>query len=275
MKPILTIATTLLMGTQFLSAQEVAIDSLQQASSTHVYNSIVSRTDDQEGHHTWNLNLLGVGSEDINITVKQKPCPGRSTTSMGVEHPYFGWSELSAKGFDLRATNSLEFGFNIIETKRWNQSRTFGMEIDLGISWTRYAVKGGNVFYNDPDGQTLCAPFVHPEGRDYSRSRLTYASWRLPMKLNFRDKAKHEQFSIGVEAELRHHLRSRIKVGHDKKYYAESHDLSVNPFSCNLLVSYSFKDFSFIGRYGLTDFFDQGNTKLSAHPFMIGFGFGI
>lgn len=273
MKPILTIATALLLGTQTLSAQEVATDSLQQASSTHVYNSIVSRTDDQEGHHTWNLNLLGIGSESVNISVTRNKRDNLWHTDMGISNPYFGWSELSSKDFDLRAANSLEFGFNIIETKGWNKSHTFGFEIDLACSWTRYALKGDNVFYNDAAGQTLCAPFVHPEGRDYSRSRLTYASWRLPMKLNFRDKAKHQQFSIGVEAELRHHLRSRIKVGHNKKYYAEGHDLSVNPISCNLLMSYSFKDFSLFCRYGLTDFFDQDNTQLSAHPFMIGISF--
>lgn len=273
MKNLLTILAALLMGTQTLAAQN---DNQNQtdANTTHVYNSIVSRTDDQEGRHTWNLNLLGVSSESVNISISgNNRYKSHWNSDIGIANPYFGWSELSTKDFDLRTANSLEFGFNIIENTIWNNSRSFGLEIDLGCSWTRYVLKGDNVLYNTPGGQTVCAPYIHPEGRDYSRPRLTYASWRLPVMMHIRSTRHKHMFSIGAEAELRHHLRSRIKVGHNKKYYAEGHDLNINPASCNLIVSFGTKKFSIFGRYGLTEFFDQDNTKLSAHPFMIGLRF--
>lgn len=257
-------------------------DTLSAQADTHIYNNLVSRSG-----KTWKFNFLSISTEgnstvetpvqsnnetsgnssyNVNVTV-HKPC--HKHTEIGIDKWYLGVSSLGkTEGFELNPASSLEFGFSILTSELYNSRRTFGVESALFTSWTRYSVKSKNVFYDDADGHLVCNTGYVPAGEEYHRSRLTYASWRVPVTLNWC--GDNVKYSLGIEGELRHHLRSRIKYDGDKKHYAKYGDMDVNPWGVNALLAIGSDHFQFFGRYSLTQFFDTKGTDLRGTPFMIG-----
>ena len=249
---------------------------LAQEDSVVVYNNIVSKsvyTDNGVTSHKWNLNFLSISpATDSTATAKDG---WHANWDVGPSLIYVGFTELGGNDVRLNPASSWEWGFDLMRLKSWNRSKTFGYEFGLLLTRSSYRLSDNNAFHLDADGNTLLDDALQGHvgknaDKDYRHQRLFYWSWRVPFVFNYQP-TKIWGFSLGAEAELRHHIRSRARVGNDKKYYLERHNLDVNPFSCNVLASVRIdRDFAITARYNLTDFFGN-KSRLDVQPFMVGF----
>lgn len=244
-------------------------DSLNN-NNTKVYNNLVSRTDG-----IWNLNFLSISTDmnDYDYNYQQyNSYHSLHYADLGLKDIYLSYAGIAnTEGFEQQGAHSLELGLNLGRIQHWNASKTFGLQMSLGLSWNRYQTADHAVFQIDNNGNTFCGPWESPEGKAFSRTRLTYVSWRAPIMLQTRAKNGQSCFAVGVEGELRHHVRSRVRLGGKKQYDVLRHDLAVNPWGMNIIAQYSFGDFGVFGRYALTEFFDKDKTELKGTPFAIGF----
>lgn len=220
----------------------------------------------EDGESRWSVNLLGLTVENTTGNRSRLSFSLRSN-DYGKHGFFFGVSNLASDNVELKAGNSLEFGIPVLSMGCWNDRRTFGLLSSVDISWTRYGLKNNHVIYS-PNPLDLDAVICDRYPADYSRSRLTYASWRLPLEMAF--SKGNCLFTAGVEGELRHHLRSRVKMGKDKKHYIQQHELGVNPWGVNAVASFGVNGISVFGRMALTEFFDTDKTDLRGTPFMVG-----
>lgn len=78
---------------------------------------------------------------------------------------------------------------------------------------------------------------------------------------------------MGAEFELRHHIRSRAKVGGDRKYYLCRRSMNINPIGSSALMGIGTDDFMIFGRFLLTDYFEENTRNIQAQPFMVGINF--
>ncbi|MDO4496788.1 MAG: hypothetical protein Q4B58_02990 [Bacteroidales bacterium] len=246
---------------------------LSATAFAQVNNSIVSHTPDDE-EAKWTINLLGVGTVNADeCSVKFK----RDPEHFGSPGLYFGLSNLTNSAIELKPANSLEFGITPFDYIWWNSRRTVGIIASVGVSWTRYAFKHREAIVEcRPSGRSLSLGRMFdvvemPD--DYSRLRLTYASWRLPLEVAF--SSGESLFTVGLEAELRHHLRMRSKFDGNKKHYITSHDLGINPWGLNAVASIGRHGVSVFGRVSLTQFFnkDEYLCDIKGTPFLIGIRF--
>lgn len=245
------------------------------AQDTHVYNNFLSKTvtvdEDGISSHSWNLNFLNLESSS------PKSKKGWSHYSgIGPDHIYIGFTEMAnTKGFEIKPSSSWEWGFSLAQFGVFNRTRHFGISTELALTRSSYSIKGNDAFHVDNQGWTVCDDALRqsPNSLDYSRQRLIFWSWRVPVTLDFRTKNGF-RIHAGAEAELRHHVRSRAKVGNNKKYYIERHDLDVEPFGYNAIVEVGNHAFSIVGRYNLSDMFGD-KSKFECQPFMIGLNFNL
>lgn len=242
---------------------------------TRTYNNMLSRTTVTEvkGDSTYQ-------SSTLNINLPLFPTPSRSNSydngfnwewNWGgptyEEHYtdiYFSFAFAGDKNIPLNSVSSWEWGMyplsgTLLHSRNYRTLLTWG----FGFSRTSYRLK-------DQAPQGSNPGFVN--------QRFRYWSWRLPVSLEFQS-ANHRSFAaIGLEAELRHHVRARqygdalskpdyIVVGHDK-------DL-VNPWACNLLLQAGTSDAGIVARVALTELFDKNLTPLKAAPFSIGLSLGF
>lgn len=270
-KLFLTIAVAI-FTTSSMMAQN---DSIASNEDTHVFNDLVSLTTsvDEEGGitKTWNLNFLKLTSEDT-YTNNNKTAHG--WVEVGLDYAYLGFSSLANSNVGLKPANSIECGLSLASINTWNRHNTFGVSTNFILSATNYKLQDDNVFHLDNDGNTVCEPIDKSE-LDYKKPRLVYMSWRMPVMLNWKFRDSHTHFSVGAEAELRHHVRSLAKVGHKKRYDVCRQDMGINPWGCNIIASYGYKDVSIVGRYSLTKFFDGEKANFDGTPFMIGVAFNL
>lgn len=241
------------------------------ADSVRVYNSLVSRT-----NNTWTLNFLSITNEEQGeyMYVKKK---GHSScySEIGAMDLYLGYAGLTdMKGFEQSHGKSLELGFNFMRTQMWNSRRTFGLQAALGMSWTRNLTRDNLVFQLDNNGDLYVGDWKDAE-KPYSRARLTYVSWRMPVLLTLQTSNQKIGFSAGAELENRHHVRSRVKYGKEKRHDVLRRDMDVNPWGCNLLGKISFDKVSIYGRYSLTPLFGTKHTLLEATPYSVGISLNL
>ena len=133
--------------------------------------------------------------------------------------------------------------------------------------------KGDDAFHTDSEGFTVCDDALRqgPEPLNYRRQRLIHWSWRVPVEMYYRTRGGLH-YSVGVEGELRHHVRSRARVGKDKKYYINRNSLDVNDFGYNAIFGVGNDDFSVFARYNISDFFGS-KSRVDAQPLFIGINF--
>ena len=248
------------LGVSGLKAQE-------NLDSTVVYNNVVSRT-----NGIWNLNFLSISTDGYQCNMKSH---SHHYADLGLQDLYLAYAGIgNTKGFEQKVAHSLEFGFNFGRIQHWNASRTVGLQASIGLSWNRYSTQDNAVFQVDKDGELFCAPWEDAPKR-YSRARMTYVSWRVPVMLQFQDRRKLNCFSVGVEGELRHHVRSRVRMSGKKRYDVLRDGLCVNPWGLNLIARYDFDDFGIFGRYAVTPFFDDSKTSFEGTPFAVGIVFNF
>lgn len=265
MKAIKIFMTTALLtiAVPTVFAQESSSSESQKSDSTKVYNNLVSRT-----NGVWNLNFLSISTDDFNPETRHSH--SHHYADLGIQDIALSYAGIAnTSGFEQQVAHSLEFGFSLGQIQHWSASRRFGVNASLGLSWNRYQTKHGDVFQLDDNGNTICTPWEDAP-KSYTRARLTYVSWRVPVMLQFKDSDLKSCFSVGVEGELRHHVRSRVRMGSKKQYELHRHDLAVNPWGLNLVARYDFHDVGFFGRYSLTPFFDKDKTALEGTPFAFG-----
>ena len=242
-------------------------DSVVAKDSTIVYNNFLSRT-----NGLWNLNLLSISTDQKGFDKKKTKGHSTHYADLGLKGISLAYSGLSnTSGLDQKVAHSLELGLVLGKIQHWNASRTFGLQSNIGLSWNRYSLEGKQVI-QVIDGETVCNEnYQTPNGRDFSRNRLTYVSWRVPVLLQFQDRRHVNCFSIGVEGELRHHVRSRIRLGKEKQFDVERHNIAVNPWGLNAIARYDIEDFGIFARCAVTPLFDSKKTQLEATPFAVGF----
>ncbi len=241
----------------------------EEASETHVYNQFVSKTVNQDNTHKWNLNFLALES-----TSPKSKNGWSHSTEFGPDRIYIGFAEMAnTKGFDIKPGSSWEWGFSLMSFETWNGRENFGFSTCLELTRSSYRIKGNDAFHTDANGWTVCDDALK-QGTDplnYSKQRLIHWSWRVPVMMTFRTSG-HMHYSIGAEAELRHHVRSRANVGKQKKYYINRNSLDVEPFGYNALVAFGNDDFEVFGRYNLSDMFGK-KSMVDCQPFSIGICF--
>lgn len=248
------------LGVSGLKAQE-------KQDSTIVYNNVVSRS-----NGIWNLNFLSISTDGYRCNVRPH---SHHYADLGPQDIYLAYAGIgNTEGFEQKVAHSLEFGFNFGRIQHWNASRTVGLQASIGLSWNRYSTQDNAVFQVDKDGELFCAPWEDAPKR-YSRARMTYVSWRVPVMLQFQDRRKLNCFSVGVEGELRHHIRSRVRMGGKKRYDVLRDGLCVNPWGLNIIARYDFDDFGIFGRYAVTPFFDESKTSFEGTPFAVGIVFNF
>ena len=249
------------LGVSGLKAQE-------KQDSTIVYNNVVSRT-----NGIWNLNFLSISTDGYHqCNLKSH---SQHYADLGLQDLYLAYAGIgNTKGFEQKVAHSLEFGFNFGRIQHWNASRTVGLQASIGLSWNRYSTQDDAVFQVDEDGKLFCAPWEDAP-KNYSRARMTYVSWRVPVMLQFQDRRKLNCFSVGVEGELRHHVRSRVRMSGKKRYDVLRDGLCVNPWGLNIIARYDFDDFGIFGRYAVTPFFDDSKTSFEGTPFAVGIVFNF
>lgn len=251
-----------------------------QTDSTVYYNKLLAKSiiKNQDGStsHQWNLNLLSLSSAQTS----SKPGLWSTEWNAGPDLIYLASSQLNSKNVQLNPASSWEWGFSLLNFNSYNYKRTFGYKLGILLSRTSYRLDGDDAIHVDDNGMTVLDNALQGQmgvNRDkyYKQQRLIYWSWRIPLTLDFKP-TRNFGFSLGAEAELRHHVRSRAKVGHDTKYYIARKKMAVDPLSYNALLTLHLgNDISIVGRYSLKELFDNEKTNLKAQPFMIGLSWDL
>lgn len=247
---------------------------------TKTYNNVLSKTTVTEVH-----NDTIIESSTLNINLPWFPNVTRNPSGSGdggdnsfswswtwddpeyKEHMsdiYYAFAFMADKNLPVNSVKSWEWGMYplsgvLLHSRNYQRMLTWG----FGFSRTSFHIKDA-------------APSAGLPG--FTTQRFRYWSWRLPVCAEFQSQDHKSFFSLGIEAEMRHHVRARkygdalsdpsiLVVGHDK-------DL-VNPWGCNLLLQAGTNSSGVIARLSLTDLFDQNVSPLQAMPFSIGLSLGF
>ena len=275
MKTLCTILVLAAMWTMGSAAMAASGGSGASANETIVYNKLVSKSYYRDGNgnvrHKWNFNFPSVES----IAPSDKHSHWGHSSIFGPDDIYIGFAGVVADGFDVKPGGCWEWGFSLMRFTTWSPSTRFGFNASLYLTRTSYRIKGNDAFHIDGQGRTVCDDALQQGASplNYSRQRLIHWSWRVPVEMYVRTSGG-VRYSAGIEGELRHHVRSRARVGHKKKYYIDRNNLDVNPFGWNVLAGFGTDDFTVFGRYNLTDFFGD-KSLVDAQPFTVGINFKL
>ena len=249
----------------------------QDNDSTVVYNNLVSKeitVNNGVRSHRWDLNFLAIESTTPSGGRYSKWSHWGHTSNFGFDDLYIGFAEMAnTDGFKVKPGSSWEWGFSLCTFDTWHPSHRFGFRSALFLSRTSYRIKGDDAFHTDAEGFTVCDDALR-QGEDplnYRRQRLIYWSWRVPIEMYVKTKGGLH-YAVGVEGELRHHVRSRARVGHEKKYFINRNSLDVKDFGYNALFSVGTDDFSVFARYNISDFFGS-KSRVDAQPLFFGINF--
>jgi len=189
---------------------------------------------------------------------------------------YVGYSHLgdgflgfgSSDDVDLLASKTWEWGINLFDGAL-RLSRNFGLTAGLGFGYNSFRIDGNRAFVEGADGITSIVDA--PEDVTYTKSRLRYYHFRLPVSLEFQQKFGWRGplfFSVGAELEARMGTKSKAKIDGSKK--TMSKDLNVRPLGVNLLVQAGYSNWGFYCRYSMLSLFEKNKG-----PEMYPYSFGI
>ena len=180
---------------------------------------------------------------------------------------YMGYTRLSdginfntPNGLDVNANKSWEIGFNLFQgSLTLSRDRQWGITTGLGWGYRSFRL-GGNYAFRQTDGITNIVPGI-PDEEVYSKSRLRYFYFRIPVTLEWQKKFSHSNghgplfFSAGLEAEIRHGVKSKAKVNGHKENL--SNNLNVHPIGINLLAQAGYGDIGVYLRYSTYSLFEH------------------
>lgn len=277
-KTFLLLLTCFIGGNTLLAQQETdsTVINMTEAQAPHdsviVYNNMLSREITNENgvqRHKWSLNFLSI--ESTQHTGRHASHWGHSS-NFGPDRIYIGFTEMVPDGFDIKPGGCWEWGFSLMRFQTWHPSGRFGFNTALYLSRSSYRIKGDDAFHTTPQGLTVCDDALHDE-LHYHRQRLIHWSWRLPVEMYVKTKGGLH-YTAGIEGELRHHVRSRAKVGKKNKYYIDRNGLDVEAFGYNALFGFGTESFTIFGRYNISDFFGS-KSLVDAQPFTIAINFNL
>lgn len=188
---------------------------------------------------------------------------------------YLGYSSLAdglslknAKGIDLVASKSWEIGLNLFQGSLvLSPDQQWGLVSGLGYAYNSFRIDGNKAFQKVGE---ITALVDAPQGITYSRSRLRYNSFRIPLLLEWQQRIGNRGplfFSLGGEAEIRCWIRSKVKSDGNEKTLDKS--LNIHPVGINLLAQAGFDDFGVYLRYSTFDLFEKGKGP-DLHPVTFG-----
>lgn len=190
---------------------------------------------------------------------------------------YIGYSRMAnsflsfgdPKEVDLQANKSWEIGFTLFDgSLALTRDNQWGLSAGLGWGYTSFRVDG-NYAFNKIDNVTEVVPGL--AGDDgFSESRLRYFYFRIPVTVEWQKKFGRKGplfFSAGLEAEIRHGVKSKVKYAGQKRNIGN--DLNVNPLGINLLVQGGYDDLGVYMRYSTYSLF-QKNKGPELYPFSFG-----
>lgn len=189
---------------------------------------------------------------------------------------YIGYSRLyddfgmgSPKDVNLVASKSWEIGFTLFEGDiNLSRNKQWGLTAGLGWGYTSFRVDGNSSF-REIDGIT--ANYPAPEGISYDQSRLRYFYFRIPVSLEWQKRINGHHgplfFSAGLEAEIRHGVRSKVKFNDHSENAGK--ELNVRPVGINMLVQGGYGDIGVYARYSTLSLFEK-NKGPELYPLSFG-----
>ncbi len=251
MKKLFTIITLALATASAFAQQDTTIV------ETRSYNNLLSKT--------IVTNPEGQQSSTLNVNIPGVPNYGNWGNEEHYSALYFGFAFAGDKNLPINSTKSWEWGMyplsgTLLHSRNYRTLLTWG----LGFSRTSFKLKDQ-------------APKDDLQG--FVSQRFRYWSWRLPISLEFRSDDYRSFVTLGIEAEMRHHVRARKydkQIAHATPEQIVGLDKNiVNPWGCNLLFQAGHHGWGIVGRLSLTDLFDPEETHLKASPFSIGLSIGF
>ena len=235
--------------------------------NTIKYNNLVSKkVIYEDGVRRSKFSISFPTIESTKPSSKLHRCWGQST-EFGPDRPYIGFCEMvNPEGYKINPGSSWEWGFSLMRFTTWHPSNRFGFNTELNLSRSSYRIKGNDAMHIDDQGYTVCDDALYDD-LHYRRQRLIHWSWRVPVEMIFQTRGEF-QYILGVEGELRHHVRSRARVGKTKKYFIDRNNLDVEPFGYNAVFGFGQRDFTIYGRVNISDFFGS-KSRVDAQPFAI------
>ncbi|WP_455592611.1 hypothetical protein [Bacteroides sp.] len=191
---------------------------------------------------------------------------------------YLGYSRM-ADGFlsfgnpkevDLRANKSWEIGFTLFDgSLALTRDNAWGLSAGLGWGYTSFRVDG-NYAFDKINGITEIVPGLEDDYA-YTQSRLRYFYFRIPVTVEWQKKFGRKGplfFSAGLEAEIRHGVKSKVKYAGQKRNLGN--DLNIHPLGINFLAQAGYGDLGVYMRYSTYSLFQKDKG-----PKLLPYSFGI
>lgn len=172
-------------------------------------------------------------------------------------------------GVDLSLSKSWEIGISLISTGfSLTQDGCWGLATGVGWGYVSFRLNGDRTFQEVNGNTVVVYPQAVPE---YSKGRLRYNYFRVPLLLEYRSHFAHYKpfISGGLEAEIRYRIQSRaqrVESGNSKRLGS---DMNVNPIGINLMAQAGLDDVGFYVRYSLNPLF-KSDRGPGMHPLTLG-----
>lgn len=177
----------------------------------------------------------------------------------------------SRGGASLNASHSWEIGGNLFTGSR-AFAPTYNWGITIGLGWGYRSMRlDGNYAFREIDGvTTIVSGEEAEEATEYSKSRLRYFYFRIPLSLEWQTRINGKGplfIAVGPEAEIRHGFRSKGKINGAKKTFDKG--LNGRPVGINLLAQAGYADLGVYMRYSTYGLFEKDKGP-ELYPFSFG-----
>lgn len=189
---------------------------------------------------------------------------------------YVGYTQLSNDFFgfgtnnmpDQNAFKSWEIGANLFSTDLpLSRDRHWAATAAIGWGYRSFRLDGNKAFIS-AEGKTTIQ--LGNEEIEYSKSRLRYFYFRIPLAIEWQTKVNHRGpvfIAAGPEIEIRHGIKSMAKVNGDSQTLGNG--MYVRPVGVNLLLQAGYDSLGAYLRYSTQSLF-QKNKGPEMYPLSFG-----
>lgn len=171
---------------------------------------------------------------------------------------------------DLNLTKSWNFGFNLLGgSVPISYNHCWGLTAALGWGYTSYRLEGNYAFTKEGNVTMLRPGGGVDETPVYSKSRLRYFHFRIPIALEWQKKVSFHGpvfLAFGPELEVRHGMQSRVKIDGHRKIFK---GLNTRPVGINLLLQGGFGNLGAFLRCSTSSIFEK-NKGPQFYPWSFG-----